>query len=135
MNYQFLLDLKKHPPTFDKEDLGRWQIRFICKDIDPQVKNKKLILSRGYFHTPCFLSYEKHFTRDGKSVVECYTDDILDMYFETTHKGNMEIVEGFGAAGDLFHREIKHFENGKHFKSEIMVLNADGNISYQTDYY
>lgn len=135
MNHKFEWNPNKQPPKVDKEDLGKFQICYNSEDPNPQIKNKKFILNKGYSLLPCMLTYEKHFTRNDKKVVEYYTNDILDTYFETTRKGNMEIVEGFGAAGGLFTREKKHFKDGKHIKSEIRIQNADGTTLRQTDYH
>jgi len=111
------------------------QIRIQLEDDDPQIKNKILIISKGVFLNPVILSYEKHFIRNGKEVVEYYEDDVLDSYFESNKEDNIQIIEGFGSDGTLFSREIKHFNKSKHFKSDIMIHNADGTTLYQTDYY
>jgi hypothetical protein len=111
------------------------QIRIHLDDDDPEVTNKTLIINKGVFNKPVFLSYEKHCIRNGKEVIEYYEDDVLISYYETIKVNKIHTVEGFGPDGTLFSREIKYFDNSNHYKSDIMIHNADGTTLYQTDYY
>ncbi|WP_308991621.1 hypothetical protein QLS71_006285 [Mariniflexile litorale] len=80
---------------------------------DKTVKNIK-----GYINSPnilpkSILYYERHFTRNNKSVIEYYSDYELDSYFETETTKYFIITRGFSEKNVLF-------------STEVIYLNADG---------
>lgn len=80
---------------------------------DKTVKNIK-----GYLNSPNFLPksvlfYERHFTRNNKSVIEYYSDYELDSYFETETTKYFIITRGFSEKHVLF-------------STEVIYLNAEG---------
>ena len=81
--------------VFKNEETGSIQFRFYLEDDDPQIFNKRLILNKGYFTEPFFLSYEKKFYRNGKLVYESYHNDVLQLYSEIQDTPECRIDQHF----------------------------------------
>lgn len=115
--YQFFYDYGK--PT---------QLRSHLEDDDPLVKNNKIIIDTyGRFRAPVLLSYEKHFTRNGKKVVEYYTNEIMDTYFETEDFGNGIFIEkGYGSEGGLFYYRKYNNYPDYYINLKEWVIDIDG---------
>lgn len=106
----------------------KFQYRFYFKDADPEVRNKVLIVSRGYFTVPVQLFYERHFKRGAKTVIEYYLNDALTYYYETEAVKHFYVTKGYGADGGLF--TIKKFEVEGSFevRERVIVYDVDGGI-------
>jgi len=75
----------------------------------------------------CFLTYEKHFYRNGKKILEYYIDHKLTCFFETVTTSDYKITEGFSSEGEMFTREkIEYNSQGKPITEERLIYNADG---------
>jgi len=73
------------------------------------------------------LSYERHFERDGKSVVEYYTDDELWMYDETAEEDkNIFTTRVYDPSGDLFALTKYQISDGYKITLEDWVINEEG---------
>ena len=109
------------------EDGEIFQIRIFLNDPDKTVKNKMLIFNKRPFIRRVVNSHERHFQRDGKDVVEYYSEDELWMYSETERKGQLEICKCYGDDGEMFSREIIEYDkDGNEISEESLVYNADG---------
>jgi len=103
------------------------QLRIFLGDSDPLVKNKMLIFSKVHFKVPIHLSYERHFERDGKKVVEYYTDDELWMYDETDEEEkNMFKTRVYDSSSDLFGLTKYQISDGYKITLEDWVINEEG---------
>lgn len=106
------------------------QVRFHLEDDDPLVKNKVLLISTYGFKTPVNLFYEKHFERNNLNVVEHYSNDQLNMYFETENKGIDDTFEtkGYDNTGCQFFYRL--FKENKEYEMTI-----DGWVSGENGVY
>ncbi len=106
----------------------KFQFRFYLEDSDPEVKNKLLIVSRGYFTVPVQLFYDRHFKRGNKEVLEKYLNGALTSYFVTEPVKHFFVTKGYGADGGLFTIRKFEIENGREVRERIIVYNSDGGI-------
>lgn len=113
--------------VFKNEETGSIQFRFYLEDDDPQIFNKRLILNKGYFTDPFFLSYQKKFNRNGKLVYETYYNDVLQMYAEIKDTPECRIDQHFSNDGIIF-MELKYFKdkNGKPTTIEENHFDSNG---------
>jgi hypothetical protein len=114
--------------VFKDEENDRIQFRFHLEDDDPEVKNKMLIISRGYFTMPVQLFYDRHYKRGNKTVVENYLNDELTMYFETEAIKYFYVTKGYGADGGLFTIKKFEIENGHEVRERVIVYNSEGGV-------
>jgi hypothetical protein len=115
------------PFQFFYNDGKPTQIRICLEDKDPLIKNKMLIIATREFTVPILLVYEKHFNRNKKKVVEYYTNDTLETFFETEVTSDGTLIEkGYGSDGELFfYRKYSSYDNYE-INHDEWVLNIDG---------
>ena len=94
----------------DEDETKVTQLRFHLDDDDPEIKNKRLCISKIHFTEPVILFYERHRTIGDKKIVEYYENDQLWTYNETTIKNSLETVKGFDADGSLFYLDKTSFD-------------------------
>lgn len=111
------------------------QIRFHIQDSNPQIFNKKLIISKSHFKELVTLFHEKHFYQNDQKIIEYYTNNVLDSYFVTEKTIDYKITKGFSPDGKMFSREKIEFDNqGKPITEEQLIYNADGTTTnYKID--
>lgn len=103
------------------------QIRLLLEDSNSQVLNKKLIISKTHFKDFVTLFYEKHFYQDDKKIIEYYSNNEMDSYFEIEKTADYRISKGFSPQGKMFSREkIEYNNQGKAITEEQLIYNADG---------
>lgn len=103
------------------------QIRFHLKDSNPQIRNKKLIVSKSHFKDFVSLFHERHFNKDDQKIIEYYSNNVLDSYFVTEKTTDYKITRGFSPDGKMFSQEKIEFDNqGKPITEEQLIYNADG---------
>jgi len=100
-------------------------------DSNPEILNKKLILSKKHFNQPILLFYEKHKIINNKKIVEYYTNDILENYFETTIYNQFKITKGYSKDRVLFSIEkIEYDVNREPIYAKSWIRINDGTILY-----
>lgn len=109
------------------------QMRIHLDDDDKSLKNKTLIISKTHFKENVHLSYERHFIRNGRDVVEEFTNDEMSFYFETERVDNFEICCGFSPEGQLFSVTKTEFDqSGKPIQLDDYVHCDDGSVSFSS---
>ncbi len=109
------------------------QMRIHLADADETVKNKTLIISKTHFKENVHLSYERHFTRNEREVVEEYSNDEMAFYFETERKDGFEICTGFYPDGSLFFVEKTSYNSlGKAISRDNYIHCENGTVSFDT---
>lgn len=106
----------------------RFQYRFNLKDANPVVRNKVLIISKGYFTVPVQLFYERHFKQGNKTVFEKYLNGALTSYYETEAVKHFYVTKGYGADGWLFTIKKFEIEEGREVRERVIVYNSEGGI-------
>lgn len=93
---------------------------------DITVKNIKGYINSSNFLPKSMLFYERHFTRNNKSVVEYFSDHELNSYFETETTKNFIITRGFSEKHVLFTTEVIYLnEHGMPYMCYNEVLTSD----------
>jgi hypothetical protein len=128
----FIGSENKDNVEFFHDDGEITQIRFNLTESNPQILNKKLIISKSHFKNFVTLFHERHFNKNGRKIIEYFSDNVLDFYFVTEKTMDYRITEGFSPDGKMFSREKIEFDNqGKPITEEQLIYNADGT---KTDY-
>jgi len=123
----FIKSENKENIEFFYDDGAITQIRLYLKDSNPQIRNKKLIISKSHFKDFVTLFHERHFNQDDKKIVEYYSNNVMDSYFVTEKTTDCKITRGFSPDGKMFSREKIEFNNqGKPITEEQLIYNADG---------
>ena len=99
----------KKPVKINKTTNGITQVQIQLTDINPQVKNKKIIISTYEFKDLITFFYEKHFIRNGKNIREHYTNNKLENYYEIERIEGIEITKGYGANDLLYFTEVVNY--------------------------
>ncbi|WP_417876414.1 hypothetical protein [Winogradskyella sediminis] len=93
---------------------------------DESIKNIKGFINSPTITPKSALFYERHFTRDNKSVVEYYSNYELNSYFEVETSKNFIITRGFSNNHKLFFTEVLYLiQNGKPYMCYNEVLTID----------
>jgi len=128
----FLDSKNKEKIEFFYDDGKISQIRFLLEDSNSQIVNKKLIISKTHFKDFATLFYEKHFFKNDKKIIEYYSNDEMESFFEIEKTSEYRISKGFSSKGKMFCKEkIEYNKQGKAITEEQLIYNADGT---KTDY-
>lgn len=87
------------------------QVQIQLTDTNPQIRNKKVIISTYEFKGLITFFYEKHFIRNRKNIREHYTNDELESYYEIEIIAGVEITKGYGANDLIFFTEVIDFNS------------------------
>tara|TARA_Y100000815_G_C13326686_1_gene494433 strand:- start:990 stop:1400 length:411 start_codon:yes stop_codon:yes gene_type:complete len=111
------------------------QIRLHLKDLNPEIKNKKLIFSHKHFNQSIILFYEKHKTLKNKKIIEYYTNSVLESYFVTIQTNKFKVTKGYSNKGILFSIEKISYNSKKQINFvENWIRNLDGTITTSKEY-
>ena len=108
------------------------------QDSDKKIKNKTLVFSidSAFTRLNVYLLFEKHFIRNGKKVIEEYTNDELIAYFEEEKTKQFKTTIGYNKDGKMFHKEVYEYnEQGKALSFEETVTSIDGDDYYHKEEY
>lgn len=130
LKMEFVDYLGNKKMTLFFEDGIVYQVRIYLEDDDPNIFDKKLIVSTKQFKLRKFITYKKCYENNGQGITEYYTNNSLDSKFIVQRGLNKKTTLGFSSCGDLFYKEwIQYLDSGEIKNKSSMVYNLDGTIT------
>lgn len=124
---------KKMTLIFDREVVS--QVILYLKDSNPEILDKKLIISNKHFKENEILSYRKCYNDEENQITEYYINELLDSKFITKHNLSKKTTLGLGADGKLFYEKIVKYNGvGNIISISSIVYNMDGSVTLEENY-